>query len=170
MDITLKYQSLYETVSRSLSIIGKRSVDDHGNLLFKDITLGTREQLIITDYFRQAVTDLSAELAPLIAVPGTQPGAALPGEAQQGAVIPVSLPPNHNPSLEGFIQQSCEDYCVSYALYSWLYITAPRIAPRYLDDCKRQLAAVVRMAYDKTQPKAASSSYADVDGSVIRNT
>lgn len=153
MDITLTYQSLYETVSRSLSIIGKRSVDDQGNLLFKDITLGTREQEIVTDYFRQAVIDLSAELAALIT-------------DSTDASITLKLPTSHNAALEGFIQKSCEAYCVSYALYSWLFITAPRIAPRYLDDCKRQLASVIRLVYEKKAPEAPAASPLDINTTV----
>lgn len=154
MEITLTYQSLYETASRSLSIIGKRSVDEQGNLLFKDITLGTREQEIITDYFRQAVIDLSAELAAFIT-------------ASTETAITLTLPTNHNTALDSFIQKSCESYCISYALYSWLFITAPRIAPRYLDDCKRQLAAVIRLVHEKKAPEAPAASPLDITTTVI---
>jgi len=153
MVITLTYATLYETVSRSLSIIGKRSVDDEGHLLFKDITLGSREQGIISDYFRQAVIDLAAETASHIT-------------ASTDTSVTLTLPTSHNTALEPFIQKACAAYCESFALYSWLFITAPRLAPRYLDDCKRQLSAVVRLVNEKKAPQAAASSPLDISTSV----
>lgn len=62
MTLTLDFGTLYGIVERSLSVIGKRSIDDNGNLLFKDITLGSREKAIISDYFTNAFVDLCAEL------------------------------------------------------------------------------------------------------------
>lgn len=62
MNISIDYPTLYATVARSLSIIGKRSTDDNGNLLFKDITLGSREKTIILDFFYSAFVDICAEL------------------------------------------------------------------------------------------------------------
>lgn len=62
MQITFNFNNLYEKVSRSLSIIGKRSIDDRGNLLFRDITLGSRERDIANDFFANAFTELCAEL------------------------------------------------------------------------------------------------------------
>lgn len=62
MEITLNFNTLYDKVARSLSIIGKRSIDDNGNLLFRDITLSTREHEIINDFFVSAFTELCAEL------------------------------------------------------------------------------------------------------------
>ena len=151
MTITLTYTSLYDIVERSLSIIGKRSTDDKGNLIFTDITLGSRETELINDFFRQAVIDLSAETAALITA-GTETS------------ITLTMPNNHNSALETFIQKSCEAYCVSYALHSWFTITAPRIADKYLEDCKRQLAAVIRLVYDKEAPTAPTgASPTDID-------
>lgn len=154
--VNLNFSDLYETTSRSLSIIGKRSVDDNGNLLFKDITLGTNEKEIIYDYFQQAIIDLMAETAAFIS-------------ASTEESITLTLPTNHNTALEPFITKACRAYCVSFALYSWFTITAPRIASRYLDDCKRQLSAVIRITYEKTAPSAPDSSYSDVTGTVTKN-
>lgn len=141
MDITIDYTALYETASRSLSIIGKRSSDDNGNPLFKDITLGTREQGIVTDYFRQAVIDLSAELSGFITT-----------ASSSSVTFTLTLPSNHNTALDPFIQKSCEAYCVSYALASWFTVTAPRIAGMYEKDCVRQLSAVIRLVNEKNAP------------------
>ena len=66
MQITLDYSTLYAIVARSLSIIGKRSVDDNGTLLFRDITLGSREHAIINDYFNNAFVVLCSELGQFI--------------------------------------------------------------------------------------------------------
>lgn len=142
INITISYQALYETVSRSLSIIAKRSVDDKGVLLFKDITLGTREQEIIADYFRQAVLDIVAAAAAFVA-----------DNSDDSITMVLDMPENHRASLDGFIQDTCEEYCVSYALYSWLFITAPRIAPRYIEDCKRQLSTLMRLLHEKEPPE-----------------
>lgn len=68
--------------------------------------------------------------------------------------ITLTFPTNHNSILEKFIHDSCKAYCVSYALYSWFTVTAPRIAGKYLEDCKRQLSAVIRLVYDKKAPQA----------------
>ena len=142
MNITISYPALYDTVSRSLSIIAKRSVDDKGVPLFKDITLGTNEQKIITDYFRQAVLDIVAAAAAFVA-----------DNSDDSITMVLDMPGNHRASLDGFIQKTCEEYCVSYALYSWLFITAPRIAPRYIEDCKRQLSTLIRLLHEKEPPE-----------------
>ena len=147
MTITLNFTNLYNVVARTLSIVGKRSTDDKGNRIFTDITLGTNEKEIISDYFRQAVIDLSAETAAFITA----------SSDTTNQTITLTFPTNHNSQLETFIQKSCEAYCVSFALYAWLNIVAPRIAERYSDDCKRQLAAVMRLVYDKKPPVSAVS-------------
>lgn len=143
MNVTLNYTTLAGIVDRQLSIVGKRSTDDQGNLIFKDITLGSREKDLIDDFIRQAVIDLSAETAAFI-TSGTM------------TQVTLTFPTNHNSALDTFIQQSCEAYCVSFVLWSWFNITAPRIADRYQDDCKRQLAAVIRLIHDKKAPEAAA--------------
>jgi len=304
MTITLDFGTLFAIVTRSLSIIGKRSTDDNGNRLFADVTLGTREHDIIADFFYNAFVDLSAELnefltavidnpsgitsviyctfwtdqaasnfvsqitesgqylykynsndlyvssltypfsytnpasgtlfryngsfyrwngsnLTLISDPTTlteqqrlaaidlvyydtnpsmvsgtaenqylyyngsvykssrqasfssasvPSGAALVGP--QGRVytvegniiteVPASIldtvtlsltmPDNWNTGLQQAMFQAVSTYCVSYALYSWFTVTAPRIAEKYLGDMKRSLTAVVRMANDKTPP------------------
>lgn len=136
---TFDYTALYGKVSRSLSIIGKRSTDEQGNRLFADITLGSRETEIIEDYMRQAVIDLAAEMEAFVT-----------GETD--TTITITLPSNHNSALETFIGKSCDEYCVSYALYSWFTVTAPRIAEKYLGDMKRQLSAVVRLINERKAP------------------
>lgn len=142
MDIILNNDTLYEKMSRSLSIIGKRSIDDNGKLLFTDITLGTREKEIANDFFRQAVIDLTTELSVFITT-----------ATSQSVTFSLNLPDNHNSALEAFLQDACESYCVSYALYSWFIITAPRISNKYAEDCKRAVASVIRLAYDKKAPE-----------------
>lgn len=139
MNITLTYEALYATVDRSLSVIGKRSTDDDGNLLFTDITLSSREVPIIHDYFRQAAIDLAAGLSGFIT-------------AGSDTSITLAFPSNHNAALDSFIQKSCEAYCTSFALYSWFTVTAPRIAEKYQTDCNRQLSAVIRLSHEKLAP------------------
>lgn len=153
MQITINYTDLYGVVERSLSIIGKRSADDQGNRLFTDITLGSSEKDIISDYIRQASIDLSTELSAHIS-------------ASSDSSITITLPTNHASALEFFIQQSCNAYCVSYALHSWFTITAPRIAGKYLEDCKRQIVSVIRLVHDKRPPTSGSSSPLDISTNV----
>ena len=169
MDITLDYTVLLEEVKRSLSIIGKRSTDDNGNLLFTDITVSTNEEYIIIDYFQQAVIDLAAELSGFITTPATAP-ATFPGGFPTGATITIDLPSNHSEAVEPFIQQSCNAYCVSYALYSWFTVTAPRISEKYNADCSRRANAVLRLVHQKEQPDTPELTYADIPGSVILNS
>lgn len=140
MDITIDYGSIAKTVERQLSIVGKRSTDENGKRLFTDITLGTNEKELLNDYIRQAVIDLTTETAAFIS-------------SQLGnTTITLTFPDNHNDQLDPFIQDSCDAYCVSFALWSWFTITAPRIADRYLEDCKRQLSAIIRLIHDKKAP------------------
>lgn len=157
MDITLNYNNLYGIVERSLAVIGKRSNDEQGNPLFADITLGSRETEIINDYFRQAAIDLSAETAAFIT-------------ASTDNTITLTFPANQNSALNGFIQKSCDAYCVSYALHSWLNITAPRIAEKYGADCNRQLAVVIRLIHEKKPPTTPTSSPNDVTTAVSSTT
>lgn len=324
MNVTLTYTELYDTVERSLSVIGKRSTDDNGNRLFADITLGSREVPLIYDYFRQAVIDLATELSAFITETEdsqqestvnasvqisfwtdqntsqfleqvtrsgqylykynehllyvsavtypfntVSPGAsdlfthegnyyrwnngltqltaeqveALADEEKEAAhvlsyfnvnpatitensagiyayynnnvystqrvvafvaispqadilyyapngmaylwqygtmqrtianndgqtSVTLSFPTNHESSLNTFITKSCKAYCVSYALHSWFTVTAPRLSDKYLKDCTRQLAAVIRLSHEKKAPEAPATSYEQISGTVTQN-
>ena len=160
MNVTLTFSTLQEKVSRSLSIIGKRAKDENGKLLFEDITLGSREQELILDYLRQAIIDLSAELAAKIT--GVTDGTLLTTKT-----ITLTFPDNYNSSLDQFIIQSCNEYCVSYALYSWFTVTMPTLAEKYLADCTRQMGVLHRITHEKRQPTQSSQTYEDVNGEVV---
>lgn len=168
MEINLDYSALLETVRRSLSVIGKRSTDDNGNLLFTDITVGTNEEPIIFDFFRLAINDLAAELSAFIYYADVPDDAAVPAASPAG--ITLELPTNVNDQLEPFIQESCEAYCVSYALYSWFTVTAPRLVKKYQGDCTRQLNALIRLIHEKQAHEAPELTYADIPASVILNS
>lgn len=155
MDITLDYSTLYDIVSRSLSVIGKRARNEEGGREYENVTLGTNEKEIITDYLRQAIIDLSAELSAFITA-----------NTDNAITFKLELPSSHNAGLDPFIQKSCEAYCTSFALHAWLFVTVPRLAPRYLEDCKRQLAAVIRLIHDKKAPDKPASSPLDVEATV----
>lgn len=318
MTLTLDFGTLYGIVERSLSIIGKRSIDDQGNLLFRDITLGSREKTIICDYFINAFVDLCAELDKFITTeinsydnvttlvftdfwtdqaasgytsqitrsgqnlynyltntlyvsslsfpfsttsmstgtvllysgtyykfngsaavqmtaeeiaaltPSTPvirleymnvnpstvtataadmyayynaqlykssrsasfsqtsipSGAALvdprgrvysrdgsvieeiPAGLDQTITLTVTMPANWNSGLQLSMQQALSNYCVSYALYSWFTVTAPRIAEKYTGDMQRSLTAIIRMAHTKLQPASSPSSPLDISTNV----
>ena len=65
-NFTFDYGALYEVVARQLSIIGKRSISDDGKPLFEDITIGTRERGIMSDFFTNAFVSLTSQLSPFI--------------------------------------------------------------------------------------------------------
>ena len=161
MDITITYADLYDTVARSLSIIGKRSTDDNGNLLFRDITLGTRETEIAYDYLRTAAVDMASELTDFISV----------SQSTDAAVtITVDVPTNWNQQLLPFLQSAVDAYCVAYTLYSWFVITAPRIADKYLADAQRQKSNIIRLAWQKKKPAGSQTSPFDISSTVTRNS
>lgn len=62
----LPTSELLDIVKRSLSIIGKRAVDDNGNTLFETLTPSTLEEPIFTDFFRTAVTSVVTEIRKFI--------------------------------------------------------------------------------------------------------
>ena len=149
MQITLNYTSLYEVVERSLSIIAKRSIDDQGNRLYDNITLGSREKDIITDYIKQAAVWLATETSGFIT-------------SSSDNSMTLTFPDNHNTSLDVFISNSCNNYCVAYALYSWFTVTAPRLSEKYLGDCNRDIGAIIRMTNNKKAPTVSNSSPVDI--------
>ena len=140
MTITIDTSTLKETVKRSLSIIGKRSVDDKGNLLFKDITVSSNEEPILLDFFNDASLELRTQTDDFIKTNTT------------ATSINVTFPANHNSALDQSVKDAFSAYCVSYALYSWFVITAPKIAAKYQEDARRNLGAVIRLAYSKQPP------------------
>ena len=150
MVITLSYTTLAETVNRSLAIIGKRSVDANGNLLFKDVTLGSLEQPLLSDYFRLAVIDITTEADSFVTASADQS-------------LTLSFPSNHNGKLEQAVKDACQQYCVTYALYSWLTVAAPRLAEKYQGDCSRLMGAIVRLINQKQPPSTPQADSKDVD-------
>ena len=141
MEITLNFTTLAAEVKRSLSIIGKRSVDENGNLMYKDITLSSLEEPLLDDYLQQAVIDLTTETDTFVTASTDSP-----------LTLTLTFPANHNDALNTVITNVCKAYCVSYALYSWLSIVAPRLQEKYMGDCRRQAGALIRLIHNKTAP------------------
>ena len=139
MEITLDFTQLAKEVKRSLSVIGKRSIDENGNLMFKDITLSSLEEPLLNDYLQQAVIDLVTEADTFIT-------------ASTESSLTVTFPTNHNNALDAAIAKVCKAYCVSYALYSWFSVVAPRLTEKYKGDCTRQAGALIRLIHSKKQP------------------
>lgn len=139
MNITLTYKALYATVERSLSVIGKRSTDDNGNRLYTDVTLGSHETLIMTDYFKSATANLATETA-LFVSETTNDGTTL------------SMPEQYPETLLPALQQTCEAYCVAYALHSWFTVTAPSLAAKYEKESQQLLTDIVRLTNEKQTP------------------
>lgn len=143
MQITLTYTELYAVVERSLSIIAKRSVDDQGNLLFDNITLGTREVELVNDYFRSAIVHLAADLRKFV---------TLETPATGSYTIGITLGDDANPHLEDTIRQAVKDYVVAYALYSWFTVTAPRLHEKYLADANAQKSFITYQVFNRQRP------------------
>lgn len=143
MDIVINYSDISAIVDRSLSIIGKRSVDDQGNLLFKDITIGTREKQILTDYYRSAIMHIASELRQFVRL-----------EAPIGDTYTISLALNDdaNPDLEDSIRQAVTEYLVAYTLYSWFTVSAPRLYQKYLTDSQNALSYLTYQVFNRKRP------------------
>lgn len=156
MEIALDFNQLKRDVKRSLSIIGKRSIDEDGNLMFKDITLGSLEEPLLNDYFQQAIIDLTTGTDTFI-------------KASSDSSLTLEFPTNHNDALNPAIINSCKAYCTSYALYSWFTVVAPKLVAKYQDDCARQMAALIRLIHNKKEPDEPASSYTDVNGTITQN-
>ena len=157
MEITLNFSTLANDVKRSLSIIGKRSIDEHGNLMFKDITMSSLEEPLLDDYFQQAVIDISAESDSFIT-------------ASTDTSLTLSFPDNHNDALNTAILNVCKAYCVSYALYSWFSVVAPRLQEKYMGDCKRQAGALIRLLHNKKTPALSTESPLSISTEITDNS
>lgn len=139
MIVTLDFATLAKTVQRSLSIIGKRSTDENGNLLFKDITLGSLEEPILLDYFRDALIQLKTATNHF-------------SSSTTDTTITLSFPSNHPTGNDTTIRDAFAAYCVAYALYSWFTVVAPRLVTKYQEDANRHMAAVIALAFSKQPP------------------
>lgn len=145
MQITLSYIDLYGVVERTLSIVAKRSIDDQGNRLFDNITLGSREKTLVYDYFRSAIVGLAADLRQYVTV-------ETPAETQY--TVTITLYDDANAALTSTITQAIKDYIVAYALYSWFTITAPRINEKYLADANAQKSFIIAQVFHRQRPAA----------------
>ncbi len=118
-----------------LSVIGKRSRDDQGNLIFSDITLGSNETGIITEFMKTGMARLANEIRNFVTA--------------EASTTSVSFTPlvDYNDKLDKSIQQAGEDYLVHYCLYSWFTVTAPRISDKYLSDAQADLTALIQQAF-----------------------
>lgn len=144
--INIQYNELALTVKRALSIIGKRAVDDKGTKLFSSITLGSNEEAILHDFFESASVTLTTLLRHFVTSQEHTIG---------GMVASISLPDNHNSALQVAMNKAFSNYMTAYALYSWLLITAPRIAEKYLREAEDFKAYIIQMTHEKKAPNQA---------------
>lgn len=143
MDIEITYSDISSIVERSLSIIGKRSIDEKGNLLFKDITIGTREKEILTDYYKSAVMHIASELRRYV---------TLETSATASYTIQLTLDDDYNDKLQNTIIQSVKEYIVAYSLYSWFTVTAPAIYKKYLADAQNAMGYLTYQVFHRKRP------------------
>lgn len=145
MDIAITYSDISTVVERSLSIIGKRSIDDQGNLLFKDITIGTREKEILSDYYRSAIMHLASELRKYV---------TLETPSSTSYTIRLTLDDDSNQALQDTIRQAVKEYLIAFALYSWFNVSAPRIYEKYLADAQNALAYLTYQVFHHQRPSS----------------
>ena len=143
MQILLDYTELYGVMERSLSIIAKRSVDDQGNPIYDNITLGSREKELAYDFFRTAIVGLAADMRMYV---------TLESSTTTSYTVTVSLDPDVNTSLESTIRQAVKDYVVAYALYSWFTVTSPRLTEKYLADADQQRRYITAQVFHRQRP------------------
>lgn len=157
MEITLDFTLLTAEVKRSLAIIGKRSIDEHGNLMFKDITLSSLEEPMLNYYFQLAVIELTTASDTFIA-------------DSTDDRLTLAFPSNHNDALNPAIAKVCNAFCVAHTLHSWFSIVAPRLKEKYADDCKKLSAALTKLIHNKKPPAGSAPSYTDVNGTAAHPT
>lgn len=143
MDIVITYSDISAIVERSLSIIGKRSVDDAGNLLFKDITIGTREKDILKDYYKSAIMHIASELRKYV---------TLETPTTTAYTLQLTLDDDANQALQDSIKQAVTEYIVAYALYSWFTVSAPRLYQKYLTDSQNALSYLSYQIFNRKRP------------------
>ena len=141
MEIIINFSTLTETVKRTLSVIGKHYVDAEGNPKYKDITLGSNEEPLLTDYFKTALVVLKTKTERF-------------SSSTSDTTITLSFPSNHPTGNDTTIRDAFSAYCVSYALYSWLLVTAPTLAGKYLEDATMMQNSIIRLVYTKMPPKS----------------
>ena len=73
-------------------------------------------------------------------------------DSTEGIQLTITTPDNWNSALEMAVRQTLFNYCVSYALYSWFTVTAPRISDKYLADTTQQLSALRQLIHEKKPP------------------
>lgn len=139
MDITISFDTIYDAVGRTLSIVGKRTKDESGGSLYRDITLGTNEQPIVNDLIKTAVTDITVATSSYIT-------------ATDEDSITLTFPVTHPSELETPVETACKDYCVAYVLYSWLATVHPELSKKYGSELQGRLASVVSLVYEKRAP------------------
>ena len=71
----------------------------------------------------------------------------------------VTVPDNWNTALVYSLRQALYNYCIAYALFSWFTVTAPHISQKYLLDTQRQMAAIIGMIHEKTDPQEGTVSF-----------
>lgn len=146
MDITLDFNTIYDAVGRTLSIVGKRTKDESGGSLYRDFTLGTKEQPIVNDFIKTAVTAITVATSSFVS-------------ATSSDSITLTFPDSHPAGLEGPVDTACKDYCIAYALYSWLATVSPELSKKYGEELQGRLASIVSLVYEKRSPEVPQYKY-----------
>ena len=157
-ELSVGSQEISDTIKRSLAIIGKRSVDDNGQSMYRDIMMGSNEEDLIGDYISEAAQHIASKINGVINSVG--------GDEELITSINVLLPSNYNDGLEALAQRTFKAYCVAYALYSWFTITAPTLAGKYEKMSQQHLDEIVSLIYSKKAPNTPTETYADVTGNI----
>lgn len=63
---TINISSIKDDVKKTLSLVGKRSVDRQGNTLFASVTLSSAEECLIDSFLNEGVHIFFGEVAPVV--------------------------------------------------------------------------------------------------------
>lgn len=134
--ITLDYAKITDTVTRTLSVIGKRAADANGNSLYDVVTLGSNELPILHDYIRTAALAMLSAASSLFRETS---------ESDDGISL-VSCGGYSLHHRKDQLMRFAEGYAVAYSLARWLSIALPAQAELYAADAQQQLARFAKLA------------------------
>lgn len=138
----INFSEILGLVKRSLSIIGKRSVDDKGNSLFNRITLSSVEETIIEDYVREAILVIVVNIREFI---------TSETDGKDSFTFTAEFPDDIS-GIQTSLTLGMKTYCANYALYSWLSIVVPNLAQKYMDDANNFSNYIVMHSFTHNKP------------------
>ncbi len=155
--ITVNYSDLKDEVRRSLSIIGKRTADKQGNILFASVTMTTAEEDILKSYLKEAMESFVSNFSDL----------AICYMDNDFNVNIVLTRRRAKTGLVDAIASNFKSYASSYVTYQVTSVTAPDIAKKYAESMTDKLNEAIKLIYAVEPPSPSGKTLLDMTGEVI---